>query len=220
MRKKSKHVINQRRFFSKGVTLLELVVAITISLIPISVVGILLVGGQKNWKQSYNVANRKIETRAQAAISVFSDIGRQSERNSSQIYSLGGGAPILTLNASGIYLEQGEEMEFRYWGGSKLSKRAGGGTIDTFGLPTNYAYFYLDDDAIKVDYGSLSISGLRDKANKTVVLADNVVDIKFVRTIVNNVKQNNIVMKLTLKEDLLDPYSEKVTINTSTLMWN
>lgn len=203
---------------AKGIALMELVVAIVISIIPISLAGILLVSGQQNWNQTYKIANSVRAVEAHAATLLLGKIGRRSDRNSSSIF-LGKAAPALSTSPSGNTLLCGDSILFKYWTDQSLQKKRKNQNVSLF-APTEYAYFYLDGNQLKVDYGFLKTDGSPNKARNTVVIANNVTSVQFSRSVVNNVKMPTVRMKLTLKEDMQDVDSKIFTVSTATLMRN
>jgi len=200
---------------AKGVALMELVVAIVISVIPISLAGILLVSGQQNWNQTYKVANSIRAVEAHAATVVFGKIGRKADRNSSSIF-LGKAAPALSTSPSGNTLLYGDSILFRY---HSLIIGRKNQNVSLF-TPTGFASFYLDGNQLKVDYGNLKANNLPGKPTKTVVIANNVTSVQFSRSVVNNVKMPTVRMTLTIKEDMQDIDSKTFNVSTATLMRN
>jgi signal peptidase I len=203
---------------AKGIGLMELVVTMVISIIPVSLVGILLVSGQQNWHQTYKIANSTMEVEAQAATVIFGQIGRKSDRNSSSIF-LGKASPALSTSPSGNTLVYGDNIEFKYWTGQSLKKKRKFEDIDLL-TPTESAYFYLDKNKLKIDYSHLKANGLPNKPWKTVVIANNVINVQFSRSTANNVELPTVRMKLTLKEDMQDVDSKTISVSTATLMRN
>ncbi|MHC4114955.1 MAG: hypothetical protein ACYSSL_06530 [Planctomycetota bacterium] len=203
---------------AKGVGLMELVVAIVISVIPISLAGILLVSGQQNWQQTYKIANSIMAIEAQAATVVFGQIGRRSDRNSSSIF-LGKAGPALSTSPSGNTLVSGDSIVFKYWTGQPPIFKRKNSVVALF-APDEYAHFYLDRNQLKVDYGNLKANGSQNKPRNTVVIANNVINVQFSRSVANNVKLPTVRMKLTLKEDMQDIDSKTFNVSTATLMRN
>ena len=110
-------------------------------------------------------------------------------------------------------------VEFRYWGNkrSKFVSSSGG----TGAGPTEYARFYLDgldedEKKLKVDYGAYP-HGARQRAARSVLVADNVADVEFSRTRFNKIGHGSVKMKLTLT----DPDDgQTITIMAASLMRN
>ena len=185
----------------RGISLIELVLSITISIFPISLVGLLFASGQYNFAQIYRSTNNLTETQGQAVEATFSRIGRKSDRSKCNIY-LGG---VLLTKSPGDTSISGSGIEFRYWPDDLQS-----------GEPTEFAYFYADNDKLKVDYGQYGDNSIR-MVNQTIVLADNIVSAGFSRTIVNNVEQNSARMNLLLY-DL--EYEQTKSVKAAVLMRN
>ncbi len=100
--------------FRKGVSLLELVIAIAISAIPISAISVLLVGGQRGWQRTYYSANRAIEIEGQAAIAEFDRMVRNCERDNCSLYFVSGSSQRTPLTTSAAVLVTGKAVEFMY----------------------------------------------------------------------------------------------------------
>jgi len=199
-------VFRGKRSLAGGVTLIEVVMASAISLIPIFAIAVLLIGGQRNWRTGYNSANRRIEIDGQAAATIFGRVGRKSDYDDCEIYR---------ITKSTRELICGEMVEFRYWG-NKRTRFVGSG--DSGAGPTEYARFYLDegDRKLKVDYGSYP-HGARRRPARSVSIADNVTNVEFSRVRFNKIGHGSVKMKLTLT----DPDDGKtITITAATLMRN
>lgn len=199
-----------KRRLAEGVTLIEVVMAAAISMIPISAIVVLLIGGQRSWRTGYNSANRQIEIDGEAAAAIFSRVGRKSDYDDCKIYR---------ITKSNRELICGEMVEFRYWGNKRVrfasSRQSGEGSGAG---PTEYARFYLDEDdkKLKVDYGSYPY-GARRRSARSVSIADNVTNVEFSRVRFNKIGHGSVKMKLTLT----DPADGKrITIMAATLMRN
>ena len=198
---KCKFILRDKLKFAQGVTLVEVVMAAAISMIPVFAVATLLIGGQRSWQKSYNLSNRQIEIDGQATAAIFGRVGRKSARANCTIYRIHKPKKELIV---------GEEVEFAYWG----NKRTGGSSME----PTEYARFYLDEGEkkLKIDYGPYPY-GARRRAARTAVIADNVTGVEFSRTTFNEIGQGSVRMQLTLT----DPDDGKtITIMAATLMRN
>ena len=196
-----------KRRLGGGVALIEVVMAAAISMIPISAIVILLIGGQRSWHRGYNSANRQIEIEGQAATAIFGRVGRKSDYDNCKI------SRITKLTYKLIC---GEIVEFRYWGNKRTNFVGSGGGSGAG--PTEYARFYLDGDdkQLRVDYGPYPL-GSRRRAARSVPIADNVTGVEFSRVRFNNIGQGSVKMKLTLT----DPADGKtITITAATLMRN
>lgn len=190
---------------AKGVTLIEVVMAGAIMMVPISAILVLLIRGQRDWLAGYNLASRQIEIDSHAAAAIFERVGRKSDYNNCEI------SRITKSNGEVI---KGEMVEFRYWGSKRVSQSSGGSGVE----PTEYAQFYLDrqDKKLMVDYGSYPY-GARQRAARSVSIADNVTAVEFSRARFNKIGHGSVRMELTLT----DPDDSKViTIMAATLMRN
>jgi len=192
--------------FRLGVVLAELIIAIAVSVIPISLVAVLLYSGHCNWGQTYVAANRQIEIDGQNAVTVFGRIGRKSDRTNTLIDS------VTETTAGSIF---GEAVEFRYWADKPL-KRAFGSKTGASEPANEYARFYLDNNKLKIDYGPYPYKGAR-RISRTFILADNAADVLFSRTVANNCRQASVSMELKL----VDPDDGKeFVVKTAALMRN
>lgn len=203
-----------KRRLAGGVTLVEVVMTAAISMIPISAIAVLLIGGQRSWRTSYNSANRQIEINGQAAAAIFGRVGRKSDYDDCEIYR---------ITKSTRELICGEMVEFRYWGNkrTRFVSRSGQSNEGSGAGPTEYARFYLDEDdeddkKLKVDYGSYP-HGARRRPARSVSIADNVTAVEFSRVRFNKIGHGSVKMNLTLT----DPDDGKtITITAATLMRN
>jgi hypothetical protein len=188
-----------KRRFAQGVTLIEVVIAGSLSVVPVIAVLVLLIGGQRRWENGYNLTNRQIEIDGQAAAAIFGRTGRKSDYDKCEISRI-------TKPSSKI--KRGERVEFRYWGNKRTRTTE----------PTEYAQFYLDKDEkqLKIDYGSYPF-GARRSAARSVVIADHVAEVEFSRANFNKIGHGSVKMKLTL-EDPDD--GKRITIMAATLMRN
>lgn len=227
---KNKKVKIRNKCYISGFTLIEMIVAIIINMIVIFGVGMLLIGGNRSWQKCYNSANNQIKQDALATTLTFGNIGRMSNRLSYVIYKKNGDkySPALPKTKNPEEIVSGDAVEFRYWD-SGLDSSDTEGLIDTTKLATAYAFFYVDDNKLKVDYGPYpsgavsSSSGRRNTIGVTTnILAENV-SISgqdagiFSHTTVNGVGQGSVRINITLK----DPDDgESVQIMTATYLRN
>ena len=196
MEKGNPKLMDKQRF-RKGISLAELLVTMVISMIPTTLAGILLVGGERSWTKTYQNAYRPIELEAQTAISIFGRIGRKSYADNCVLYTTNQESQSQTM------LEYGDALELGYYNFEPPPRMRNE-------KPIEYAYFYLDKNTsqLKVDY---------KKHKTTAVLANNVTDVRFTRTRMNNTKQGCVRMKLTLT----DPAdNEQITAMAATLLRN
>lgn len=214
--------------FRSGVILTELVVAMTISLILVSAVGVLLISGNRSWQQTYNSAHKKIKQDAQAVTVAFGSIGRKANRLNYIIYNIDGSTftPAVPQGAEPEEVVSGDAVEFRYWD-VEFDETDSYGLMDVTKTATAYALFYLDGDQLKVDYGSYPPGGVpaggddRNTDITTTVLAENVStdpDIgAFSHTTLNGVGQGSVRINIILTDPEDD---ESIKVMTATLMRN
>ena len=169
----------QRGGFRSGFTLIELMITAAISFILVLVVGVLLVGGQRFWLQTYNDSQKQIKQDAQAIMIKFGSMGRRSNRISSgvrqgyKIYTNYGSATAPT-NSSTL-IATGNAAEFGYW---NYDWDAAGfnpaDVMDKNKPATDYVEFYLTGSTFKAEYGvyDYSHSGQKVPA-RTEILAQN-----------------------------------------------
>ena len=216
--------LQSRRRFSAGISLVELMTAIVISVIPTSLVGILLVGGQRSFQKSYHLANRPVEVESNTSAVVFDRVGRKSRQQYCVLYSTSGGASQrVSVPSSVPELVCGDSIEFGYLDDSDDSGGSRRPGTMTSSSSVKYAYFYLDeaDNKLKIDYSLYPHGSSQQPTSaafaETTVLADNVIKVQFSRTIMNNVSQPCVRMELALKDPSND---EIITVSTATLMRN
>lgn len=208
--KQERIMLKNRQKFLHGLSLIELMITIAISVIPISLVGILLVGGQNSWRKTYHSAHREVEIQGYTATVTFERVGRKSQSDHCELYSIhgsSGSSERTPRSYTHPILTEADAVEFRY----QLDKSS----------PDNveYSYFYLDASTNKlmVEYSKYPRSLGQEPTRAVIVLADNVSKVKFSRTTVNNAAQGCVRMELTLK----DPVNESpFTIIATTLMRN
>ncbi|MCK5174461.1 MAG: hypothetical protein KAR47_13785 [Planctomycetes bacterium] len=189
-----------RRRVRKGITLIELAVTCTISVIPLTAISVMVVGGQRDWERMYQRANRITEIEGHGATAIFGHIGRISYSEYSQLLSVGDEAPVLSMAPGGGMLESGQVVVFRFWDQGAVSLGHGGpGNVGSSRLPNRYARFYHDtqEKTLVVELG-LYPGSQRDIVPQ--ILAENVTSVRFDRTEINNSKQGCIRMEMTLTD--------------------
>lgn len=145
---------NRKYEFRSGLTLIELVIAMTINLMAVLAVGALLVGGTRAWQHTYNSANKKLKQDALATTIAFGSVGRKANRLGYTIYKRDGDTfiPAVPQTSDPQEVVSGDAVEFRYWDVG-LDKTDSYDLMDVTKIATAYAFFYLDGDQLKVDYG-------------------------------------------------------------------
>ncbi|MBP7051171.1 MAG: prepilin-type N-terminal cleavage/methylation domain-containing protein [Phycisphaerae bacterium] len=213
-----------------GMTLVELVIAMAISLIAIVGVGMLIDGGNRAWLRAYKSANDQLNIDAQAIVAAFGAVGRKSNRGSYILYEISDGTLIPALPPANQpdSVVFGDAVEFRYWD-VPLNTTDSYGLMDGDTTATAYALFYLEGDEMKVDYGSYppgaapSGGGARNTTGiSTAVLAENVSveigDGPFSHTTVAATGQGSVRLDVTLTDP--NDNSRTTQVMTSTLMRN
>lgn len=163
-----------------GVTLVELMMAATISTLLVLGVGILLVGGQRFWQRTYSDSQKQIRQDVQAIMIKFGSMGRKSNCISSggwqgyKIYANHGDTvPATTI--PGTLIATGNAAEFGYWNCNWDDAGFNPSTIvDKNKACTDYVEFYLTGSTFKAEYGvyDYSQSGQKVPA-RTEILAQN-----------------------------------------------
>ena len=222
---------NQRCKFRSGLTLIELVIAMSINLLIVLAAGALLVGGNRAWQNTYNSANKKLKQDALATITAFGSAGRRANRMNYTIYKNEDGTyvPAQPIGTDPEEVVSGDAVEFRYWD-VRLDEKDSHQLMDVTKTATAYAFFYLEGKQFKVDYGPYLPGAVPENGGRknttgitTVVLTENVStkDIDdngiFSHTTLNQTGHGSVRLNITLK----DPENEKtVQVMTSTLMRN
>lgn len=219
---------NNRKFHS-GLTLIEMVVAMTIATFLVLVVGILLISSQHCWQQTYNSAQKKIKQDAQSVMLTFGIMGRKSNRLNYVLYNVGGSTftPAAPNNNNDDEVVYGNAAEFRYWD----EELQAGDPYDLMNVnktATAYALFYFDGKKLKVDYGAYPPGGVPSGGGQrnasgitTTILADNVTpdpNGAFSHTTISGVGQGSVRINITLA-DANNP-NDTVKVMTSTMMRN
>lgn len=212
-----------------GLTIIELVITMAISTMLISVVGILLVSGQRAWNRTYNSAHKQIKEDAQDVMITFSSIGRKSNRIDYTIYDITGSTftPAVQQTSDPEEVISGDAVEFRYWD-VELDSEDSHQLMDVTKTATAYALFYLDDDKLKVDYGPYPPGAVPEGGGSknssdimTTTLAENVTTDPnigvFSHTTLNGVGQGCVRINITLT----DPEDgESIRVMTATMLRN
>ena len=198
--KTGKNKLSGRCRVRKGLTLIELAMTCAISIIPVTAVGIMFVGGQRDWQQMYQRANRVTEIEGHGSTAIFGQIGRVSYSEYCQLFSADGNPPVVSMAPGGGVFESGQVIVFRYWDRTAVSLgQSEPGDISSSRLPNSYARFYHDTakESLVVERG-LYPGSQRDITPQ--VLAENVTSVRFDRTEVNNSKQGCVRMEMTLTD--------------------
>ncbi len=190
------------------------------------VVGVLLASGQRSWNQIYSSAHKKVNQDAQAVMVTFGSIGRKANRLGYIVYTGNGGTFIPTEpETSDEEVVSGDAVEFRFWD-VELDEADTHELMDVAKHATAYAFFYIDDAKLKVDYGpyppgAVSAGGRNTTDVTTTILAENVITDAnigpFSHTTVSGVGRGCVRINIALT----DPEDgDTVTVKTATLMRN
>jgi len=188
--------------------MVELITTMAISSILAMAVGTLLIGGQRSWEKTYEDANGGIKEDAHAVMSAWGSIGRKSNRLSYTVYSKSFGSYIESVpQGGGEEVVYGDAVEFRYWTASMPDT----GLLDVTNTGTHYTFFYIENEELKVDYGSNPPgavpggSGSRNTAGiTTMTLAENVVpdpNGAFNHTMIGGLGQGSVRINITLEDE-------------------
>lgn len=221
---------NRNKNRRHGFTLIEIIVAIVINMIVISGVGVLLVGGNRAWQKCYDSANNQMKQDALVTTLEFGNAGRKSNRLCYTIYKERGGvySPALPETDDPEEIVHGDAVEFRYWD-TEIDSTDSQNLMDTSKMATAYAFFYIEDKKLKVDYGSYppgavsGSNGIKNTANViTNILAENVTisdaqESAFSHTTLNGIGQGSVRINITLKNP---ENNESVQIMTATYLRN
>lgn len=218
--------MKNKRQFATGFTMVELMITMVISSILAMAIGTLLIGGQRSWEKTYRQANSKIKGDAQAIMAAFGSVGRKSNRLGYTLYHDNGSSYVKAVPQTSQTEEVvfGDAVEFRYWSASV----PGSGLLDVTNTGTDYAFFYIDGDSLKVDYGTNPPgavpggSGVRNSSNTTtMVLSESVIpdpNGAFNHTTINTVGQGSVRINITLEDE--DDPTKTIQVLTSTLLRN
>lgn len=210
-------------------TLVELMIAASISFIIILAVGMLLDGGNRAWLRTYQMVHSQENEQAQIVRAAFGGLGRRSNRGSYVLYRIDRGVfiPLRADPSVSTSVVFGDAVEFRYWD-VPLDAADTYRVMDTDQIATAYALFYLDSGQLKVDYGSYPPGAVPVQGGPrnttgvtTMVLAENVTADPdtgpFSYTAGGGVGYGCVRLKVTLTDPDTD---EPMTVMTAALMRN
>ncbi len=222
------HLRNRRRL-NRGLTLVELVVTMAISIIVVMMLAILLSAGQRNWVQAYNIANAGIQIDALQTMINFGSTGRKSNKTDYRVYRQVGNTftRVTPPAADPVQVMTGDAVEFRYWDGELNAAY-----MDSTRTATTYALFYLDGTTLKVDTGpydnATKTGGISPPDNgsrtagpgiTTTTIAENVTSLEFSHTTKNVSGDGNGSVRIDAV--LTDPVDNRsVTVKAATLIRN
>lgn len=221
-----------RREFAKGMTLVEVLIGVVVSLIVLLSVGLLLISGQKGWRWGYNYAYGNVQVNALETMIAFGKTGRMSNKSDYVLYNYDSAkftGPVLPSDLSNpIEVVAGNAVELRYW-----NSALNAAFMDTEVTGNAYALFYVEDGKLKVErgsyptstgaggkkYGGVNASGTKVAPASTQILAENVQSVVFSHTTQDKSGNGNGCVKMDLAL-----YNSKdnsgIHVKTATLMRN
>jgi hypothetical protein len=221
-----------RRKYTKGMTIVELIIGVVVSLIVLLSVGLLLVSGQKGWLWGYRYAYGSVQVNALETMIAFGKTGRMSNKSDYVLYnydSINFNGPVLPSDLSNpIEVVSGNAVELRYWDAA-----LNGTFMDTDVTGNAYALFYVEDSKLKVErglyptstgaggkkYGGVNASGTKVAPVSTQILAENVQSVVFSHTTQDKFGNGNGCVKMDLA--LYDSKDDMgIHVKTATLMRN
>jgi prepilin-type N-terminal cleavage/methylation domain-containing protein len=217
---------SKQKKFRCGLSLLELMITVMVSSVLALAVGALLLGGQRSWQNTYAQANSKMRLDSQAIMSAFGCVGRKSNRLGYTLYTELDGSYLEAVPSGGSEEEvvYGDAVEFRYWSADVPDVSL----LDVTNTGTDYAFFYMDEDKLKVDYGTCPPGavpgglGARNTTDiTTTLLAENVVpdpNGAFNHTVIGGVGQGCVRINVRLQAD--DGSGDEIRVMTATLTRN
>ncbi len=203
----------------QGFTLLEMMISITITVIPIMAVAAMLSNGQRTWNNVYSSTFTQLQAESMTALLSFGQWGRRSNRDNYVIYDVtrGNYTEALPRTTDPVEVVSGEAVEFHYWDAVKPSEIMLNVNIEA----THYALFYLENKKLKIDRGPYPPQAVQRGKRRsgpnvtTEVIADNVKKVEFSHTIAGGSPQGAVRIVLTMQ----DPETKKeTTVMTTTLL--
>ncbi len=158
-----------KRTKHKALSLLELIVAMGMVSILILASGVLLVGGNRSFRQVYSSIHDPIQQDSRALTSAFGAIARKSNRTNYVVYEIDDGYFIEAAPDRGETMASGQAVEFRYWDKPFYELVQGMDQMNVEDTGTQYALFYLSGDSICVDYGDVvdTVGGVHNGLRRT-----------------------------------------------------
>lgn len=206
----------------KGVTLVELILAMAASSFILLAVGMLILGGQKCWLQTYNRNNSVMQVETISATAAFTTTGRKSNKTNYKLYKRVNNTYIQAVpQSSPDEILFGEAVEFRYW-----DKELSSEFMNTAITATAYILFYFENGELKADYGPYPPGAIDSGGNRiagadvtTVTLVQNVKELRFSHTAQNMNGDGRGCVKMELTAQNSDTGEKKVIV-AATLLRN
>jgi hypothetical protein len=214
--------INGKPKVRSGMTLIEIVVAISASLVVVLTLGTLLESGQRSWARAFRYVNSKPHLDALGTTIAFGTYGRRSNRVDYNLYKMSGDRFVnVDLPGGPEEVVKGQAVEFHYW-----DTELDADLMDVSVTGTAYALFYLEDKKLMLDTGPYPPGGVDALGNRitgysvtTVTLAENVTALEFSHTTrsINGAGKGCVRMSVTI----YDPVERtNTTVTAATLMRN
>lgn len=158
-----------RNINQKGFSLVELIMSMAMASILVLATGILLLGNSRAYRQVYTSIHDPIQQDSRALTAAFGAVGRKSNRTNYKVYEVFGNSFTEAVPPSGQTIAVGQAVEFRYWDSPFYELSQNMDEMDIADTGSNYALFYLDDDKLYVDYGTVvdGVGGVVNGSRKT-----------------------------------------------------
>lgn len=207
--------------FRSGVTLVEMVIASFIALIPILVIGQMLVSGYRGEQRQWDSIHNQMRNDAQTFTIVFGKVGRKANKKAYNLYSVEGENFTLS-EATDTAGEEviGDAVEFIYWEENFDIDNAGS-LMDSEVKGTRYALFYPDDGKLKVDYGSYPpsciVGSSKRDSDQSEVIIENLKTIEFSHSTESKIGKGCVRARVVIENP---ETSEEMEIKAATFLRN
>lgn len=205
----------------KGLTLIELVVTIVISIIPILATGMILASNERFSKKTWSSIHNEMRDDAQKFTILFGLAGRNANRLEYRLYEVENSSFDLAVprDDTGQNVE-GDAVEFIYWE-EDLNRDNVENLMDTSVRGTRYALFYSEEGKLKVDYGDYPprgiINGSKREPDRTEVIVRNLERVIFSHKTESGIGKGCVRATVTISNPQTD---ETMTIKVATLLRN
>ena len=209
--------------FARGMTLVELLIGVVVSLIVVATAGLLMVSGQRNWVKSYRYAYGSVQVNALETMIAFGKTGRMSNKSDYVLYDYDGSTftgPVLPSDPlNPIEVVTGSAVEFRYWDEDLKAEY-----MDTNVTGNAYKLLYVEDGKLIMDKGvyppgAVDASGNKRTPDSKQILAENVQSVVFSHETQDRFGNGNGCVKMDLT--LYDATNNSgIHVKTATLMRN